>query len=77
MRQAIETRYYGPTNHRDARVRAKCDAKTIWVDWDYALESSDNHIAAATELAKQLNWPAILKSGSVGNGYYHILADFD
>ena len=35
--QAIRTRYIGPTNTRDSRIQAKCEAKTIYVSYDHAL----------------------------------------
>ena len=35
--QAIETKFFGPTNHRGARVRVRCQARTMFVSWDHAL----------------------------------------
>ncbi len=56
MRQAIVTKYLGPTDHRGSRIKVICDAKTITVSWDHALNPEDNHTAAATALADQLGW---------------------
>jgi hypothetical protein len=62
MRQAIVTKYLGPTNNRGARIVAKAGggarayAKRMVIAWDYALDVADNHRMAATELARKLNW---------------------
>ena len=55
--QAIMTTFKGPTNHRGARIIARCQAKRITVPWDHALDVEGNHRAAARILAKQLGWP--------------------
>ena len=54
--QAIETKFVGPTNHRSARVRVKCQARTMFVRWDYSLGVEKNHDAAAQALAEKLDW---------------------
>jgi hypothetical protein len=33
-RQAIETKYIGPTNTRGAKVKASCYAGSLTIDWD-------------------------------------------
>ncbi len=55
----IKTKYLGPTNYRGSRIKAihkrdneRTFSKTI--DWDYALESPDNHYEAAKALMD--NW---------------------
>lgn len=55
-RQAILTRYHGPTNHRGTRISATAQAGRISVSYDYALNSGDNHAAAAKHLAEQFGW---------------------
>ena len=50
--QAIETKFVGPTNHRSARIRVRCQARTMFVSWDHALGVEGNHDAAAMMLAK-------------------------
>lgn len=55
-RQAIVTRYYGPTNTRGSRVKATCDAGSLTVSWDYALDAPENHAAAVYALAHKLGW---------------------
>jgi hypothetical protein len=70
MRQAIVTRFRGPTNHRGARIRALCDAGSITVSWDYSLGVAENHLAAAKALARKLGWPEDVEGGSLpGAGY--------
>tara|TARA_R100001163_G_C5042448_1_gene180324 strand:+ start:713 stop:1024 length:312 start_codon:yes stop_codon:yes gene_type:complete len=54
----IKTKYLGPTNYRGSRIKAlhkrdneRTFSKTI--DWDYALDSPDNHYEAAKALIKE------------------------
>lgn len=56
MRQAIQTIYCGPTNHRGARIMAKCAARTIVVEWEHGLDPQGNHKRAAEALASRLQW---------------------
>lgn len=56
MRQAIVTKYLGPTNNRGARIVARTYAKRMVVAWDYSLGVDMNHQVAANALAKKLNW---------------------
>lgn len=69
MRQAIQTTYKGPTNYRGSRVIARCDAGRVVVPWDYALNASANHEAAARALASKLGWAWEHVGGGIGNGY--------
>lgn len=54
--QAIETRYLPCTNSRGSRVKALCDAGTVTVPWDHALDCDGNHDAAARALVSKLGW---------------------
>lgn len=56
MRQAIVTKYLGPTNHRGSRVKAIADAGEITIPWDDALDVAENHKKAATVLAWKFGW---------------------
>lgn len=56
MKQAIVTKYIGPTNFRGARVKAKAFAGTVTISWDDALGIDDNHTLAATTLANKFGW---------------------
>jgi len=66
MRQAITTKYLGPTNSRGSRVKARCQAKSLTVPWDHALDPTENHKAAARMLQEQLQW-----SGQLVGGWDH------
>lgn len=70
MRQAIVTRFMGPTNYNGSRVLARCDAKRVVVPWSYELDTEANHLVAARTLALQLGWlegdpPWYLDGGSL------------
>jgi hypothetical protein len=54
--QAIRTRYHGPTNIRGSRISAKCEARTIYVSYDHALNIEENHRAACRELVRVMGW---------------------
>ena len=54
--QAIVTKYSGPTNHRGARIKATAQAGATYLSWDYALDTSANHRAAAVALANKFKW---------------------
>lgn len=56
MSQAILTKYLGPTNTRGARVKAWCQAGSVTLVWDDALDVNANHDRAAESLAKKLKW---------------------
>jgi hypothetical protein len=74
MRQAIITKYLGPTNHRGSRVKATCDAKSITLPWRSELNSESNHFRAASELQRLLGWEKqnVLIGGSIQNGYVFV-----
>jgi len=54
--QAITTKYLGPTNTRGSRVKATCQAGSVTIEWDDALNSDQNHNAAATALIEKWGW---------------------
>lgn len=56
MRQAIVTKYLGPTNHRGARVVARAQAGRKVVSWRDDLEVDENHTRAAEALASHYGW---------------------
>jgi hypothetical protein len=65
MRQAILTRYLGPTNKLGARVVAKTEGKRIVLFWDYTLDGEGNYHRAAKLLAGHLGWTGRLVGGSL------------
>ena len=56
FRQAIRTRYHGPSNQRGSRVSAQCEAGRVYVEYDDALNLEANHKAACDKLAVKLGW---------------------
>jgi len=56
MRQAITTKFLGPTNFRGSRVKATCQAGTLTVQWEDAWDVEKNHTHAAEALASRLGW---------------------
>ena len=54
--QAIVTKYLSPTNTRGALIKATAQAGATYLSWDYALDTSANHRAAAVELANKYKW---------------------
>jgi len=78
MRQAIVTKYLGPTNHRGARVKATAQAGTVTVPWDHGVDHDENHLKAATALAWKFGWlddGSKLHGGACpsGDGYCFVL----
>lgn len=75
MRQAIETRYLGPTDSKGARVVARAQAGRVTVAWDYAADTDANHEAAARKLAAKLGWGGRLVGGgnAKGDGYVFVI----
>lgn len=76
-RQAITTRFIGPTNYRGARVKAQAAVGSITVSWDHALNATDNHKAAAKALADKYGWHGTWFSGGMPDerGDVFVLAD--
>jgi hypothetical protein len=76
MRQAIATKFIGPTNHRGARVKAWCEAGSKTVHWDHSIGIEGNHAAAARALAADLDWTGDWIGGALpGSGYCFVLAE--
>lgn len=72
--QAIETKYICPTDFKGARVKAECAAKRRYYSWDHSLDTEGNHVAAAKQLANELEWQNAISSGTLKNGnWVHVL----
>lgn len=69
----IRVRYFGPTNHRGARLIANTDSTRITVAWDHALGTTDNYIAAAQALATKKGWQ--LQRGGFLDDVFFVTAD--
>lgn len=79
-RQAITTRFCGPTGTRPSRVIARCDAGSLTWEWDDSRGVVENHAAAARELARRLGWygaPGALPGhiGATRTGYVVVFID--
>ena len=78
IRQAIETHWVGPTNHRGSRIIATTERRDpLTHAWDYALTSDENHHAAADALRAKLDWPAIVAGGSTRKGYAFVTSTLE
>ena len=73
MLAAIETKFIGPTNCRPSRVKATCQAGSLTLSWDDALDIDGNHQAAAKALARKLNWAGQWIGGHLPRGYVFVL----
>lgn len=75
MRQAIVTKYHGPTNLRGSRIVARSQAGAKIVSYDHSLNAEDNHKAAAKALATKLGWSGHWSGGGLpdGRGYAFIM----
>jgi hypothetical protein len=72
MRQAIQTKYLGPTDKRGSRVKAWAAAGSITLGWKNELNSDDNHYQAALTLQGKFDWSKYnsLIGGVLPNGEY-------
>jgi len=67
MRQAIVTKWLGPTNHRGSRVKATASAGSVAVGWDYSQGVEANHKRAAEALATRFGWSGLWIGGAIPN----------
>lgn len=79
--QAIRTRYFGPTNFRGSRIQAKCEAKSIFVSYDHALNLSQNHKVACETLVRKVKWDkhnfTPIVGGLFNGDYYWVFTNDD
>jgi hypothetical protein len=75
MYQAIVTKYIGPTNFKGSRVKATAAAGSVTLHWDDALNSDDNHTAAAKALAARYGWAGEWHGGGFERGNCYVRAD--
>lgn len=66
--QAIVTKFLGATNHKGARIKAKCQAGSLILSWDDGLNIDENHDKAAGRLAAKLGWVGPNYGVLVGGG---------
>ena len=72
MRQAIKTKYHGPTNFSGARVKATCDAFSKFYPWRHELNPEANHKVAAQGLMTEMGWTLPIVGGGFKNEYYFV-----
>lgn len=72
--RVIRTRYISATNYRQSRIIATDAFKNqVTVNYDDALNSGENHEAAAQKLMEKMGWPNKLVSGNFGNDVYFVM----
>lgn len=78
-RQAIVTRYHGPTNSRGARVSARAAAGKVTIPWAHELDVERNHRRAAIALCERFGWKGQLYEGGLpdGTGNCYVLCEPD
>jgi hypothetical protein len=67
-RQAIQTKFLGPTNSRESRVKAFAAAGSVIIIWDHRLKPEQNHRAAAEMFAIRMNWIGTWVAGTLPSG---------
>lgn len=72
MRKAIITRILPATTYKGTRIKAKIIGKSITRSYDYSLNSSQNHVKVAHELARILEWKVGMLAGSVEETFDHV-----
>ena len=68
MRQAIVTKFHGPTNSKGSRIKASCEAGSIWFDYSYRHNSDQNHMLAVLALLRKLGWKGWWTIGGTSTG---------
>jgi hypothetical protein len=75
-RQAIETRYAGPTNSRGSRIIVTAQAGRLIVPWDDALDVNENHAVAAQMFIDRMGWGGNWVGGGTEDGFVFVQEDF-
>lgn len=56
MRQAIRTKYLGPTPTKPSRVKAWCEAGSVTIPWNPGVTADQNYLEAFYTLVEKLDW---------------------
>ena len=72
--QAIQTRYFGPSNVKGARIKAWAEAGSVTINYPYELSGQACHRAAAQALADKFGWKSKYLGGCLPNGDYAFVA---
>jgi hypothetical protein len=69
--QAITTKYLGPTNTKESRIRVSSQAGSRTFSWKYETGVEENHVAAAMAYADFMSWNGEWVGGALpdGTGY--------
>lgn len=73
--QAISVKYLGPTNHRGARMVARCEAGSLTMPWDYGVSVERNAVAACEALLAKLGWEGAYYGGLLPGGTWAFCTD--
>jgi hypothetical protein len=74
--KAISTKYIGPTNHRNSRVKAFDNANNaVTLDWAHELNSMENHTRAAKALRDKMGWKGKMVGGGTKDHYVFCFVD--
>lgn len=76
-RQAIITKYLGPTNTKGGRIKATTGSGKNSLTIGYPHEASNPHALAAMALAQKLGWTGALVEGGTATGSVFVFADGD
>lgn len=74
MRQAIVTKYLGPTDTRGSRFKATAAGGSVTIPNDYSDDAQGMHRKAAMALAAKLGWLGEWEGGAMpdGSGYVFV-----
>ena len=77
IRQAIVTKYIGPSNVRGSRIKASAAAGSVTLHYDSSLNTEDNHAKAAKALADKYEWSGAWYQGGMpdDSGYCFVCVD--
>jgi len=76
-RQAITTKYFGPTNIKGSRIIATSQAGRVIMDCDMTMSIDDNHAAAAHKLCAKYGWTwDMVGAWNNNGGYTFVMKDF-
>lgn len=71
--KAIETKFYGATNTRGARIVASdSDGNRATISYPYELSGEAVHRAAADQLCGKMGWTGALAGGATKRGYVFV-----
>lgn len=70
MYQAIEVKFLPVTNHRGARYKARCQARSVTVTKEYGLKDLDEANRAFTTLVNLMGWGGTWHAGQLYNGNF-------